>query len=146
MTTLQTAAKQLGIILALVGSAMFMLDIGIGESWNIVAGNDLTQETQASFTSAIDTVDRVVVALMMATIASGIGLIGISRNNPQAVNQVLRYAPWLGLAVGLTSFSTEVMDVIAGDFDFATASDAYAGQVLACTGWVLSGVANFFRR
>ena len=123
-----------------------MLDVGVGETWNIVAGNDVAQSTAASFTGGIDMVDRVVVALMAATIATGVGLIGISRNNPAAVNQVLSYAPWLGLAIGLTSFSTEVMDVIAGDFDWASASDAYAGQVLAVTGWVMSGVANFFRR
>mgnify|MGYP003683725319 CR=1 FL=1 len=125
---------------------MFMLDVGIGETWNIIAGNDVAQSTAASFTGGIDMVDRVVVALMAATIATGVGLIGISRRNPAAVNQVLSYAPWLGLAIGLTSFSTEVMDVIAGDFDWASASDAYAGQVLAVTGWVMSGVANFFRR
>jgi hypothetical protein len=125
---------------------MFMLDVGVGETWNIIAGNDVAQSTAASFTGGIDMVDRVVVALMAATIATGVGLIGISRRNPAAVNQVLSYAPWLGLAIGLTSFSTEVMDVLAGDFDWASASDAYAGQVLAVTGWVMSGVANFFRR
>lgn len=125
---------------------MFMLDVGVGETWNIIAGSDVTQETAAAFTGGIDMVDRVVVALMAATIATGVGLIGISRRNPTAVNQVLSYAPWLGLAIGLTSFSTEVMDVIGGDFDWDSASDAYAGQVLAVTGWVMSGVANFFRR
>ena len=146
MTTLTTAAKQLGIILALVGSAMFMLDIGIGETWNIISGGAVTQDTAGAFTGGIDMVDRVTVSLMAATIATGIGLIGVSRNNPQAVNQVLNYAPWLGLAVGLGYFSTEVMSVIDGTFDWATASDAYAGQVLAATGWVMSGVASFLRR
>ena len=144
MATLKTAAKQLGIILALVGSAMFVADIGLGETWNIIAGNDTTQDTNAAFTSSIDMVDRVTVALMAATLAVGVGLIGVSRSNPKAVNQILSYAPWLGLAVGLTSFSTEVIDVIQGNFDWSTASDAYAGQVLAVTGWVMSGVANFF--
>ncbi len=142
MTTLKTAAAQLGIILALVGSAMFALDVGLSEMWNIIAGNQVSQDTQSIFSGAPDMVDRVTVALMGATIASSIGLITISRSNPQAVNTVLRYAPWLGLAVGLTQFSTEVVDIITGEFDFSTASDATAGMLLAVTGWVMSGATS----
>ena len=142
MATLKNAAAQLGIILALVGSAMFALDVGLSETWNIIAGNTVTQETQSVFQGAPDMVDRVTVALMGATLASSVGLITISRSNPQAVNTVLRYAPWLGLAVGLTQFSTEVVDIITGEFDFSTASDATAGMLLAVTGWVMSGATS----
>lgn len=142
MTTLKTAAAQLGIILALVGSAMFALDVGLSEMWNIIAGNQVSTSTQQIFSGAPDMVDRVTVALMGATIASSIGLISISRSNPQAVNTVLRYAPWLGLAVGLSQFSTEVVDIITGEFDFSTASDATAGMLLAVTGWVMSGATS----
>lgn len=142
MATLKNAAAQLGIILALVGSAMFALDVGLSETWNIIAGNTVTQETQSVFQGAPDMVDRITVALMGATLASSVGLITISRSNPQAVNTVLRYAPWLGLAVGLTQFSTEVVDIITGEFDFSTASDATAGMLLAVTGWVMSGATS----
>ena len=142
MTTLKTAAAQLGIILALVGSAMFALDVGLSEMWNIIAGNQVSTSTQQIFSGAPDMVDRVTVALMGATLASSIGLISISRSNPQAVNTVLRYAPWLGLAVGLSQFSTEVVDIITGEFDFSTASDATAGMLLAVTGWVMSGATS----
>lgn len=142
MATLKNAAAQLGIILALVGSAMFALDVGLSETWNIIAGNTVTQETQSVFQGAPDMVDRITVALMGATIASSVGLITISRSNPEAVNTVLRYAPWLGLAVGLTQFSTEVVDIITGEFDFSTASDATAGMLLAVTGWVMSGATS----
>lgn len=142
LTTLKTAAAQLGIILALVGSAMFALDVGLSEMWNIIAGNQVSTSTQQIFSGAPDMVDRVTVALMGATLASSIGLISISRSNPQAVNTVLRYAPWLGLAVGLSQFSTEVVDIITGEFDFSTASDATAGMLLAVTGWVMSGATS----
>lgn len=142
MATLKNAAAQLGIILALVGSAMFALDVGLSEMWNIIAGNQVAQSTQTIFSGAPDMVDRVTVALMGATIASSVGLITISRSNPEAVNTVLRYAPWLGLAVGLTQFSTEVVDIITGEFDFSTASDATAGMLLAVTGWVMSGATS----
>ena len=142
MATLKNAAAQLGIILALVGSAMFALDVGLSETWNIIAGNTVTQDTQSVFQGAPDMVDRITVALMGATLASSVGLITISRSNPQAVNTVLRYAPWLGLAVGLTQFSTEVVDIITGEFDFSTASDATAGMLLAVTGWVMSGATS----
>lgn len=142
MATLKTAAAQLGIILALVGSAMFALDVGLSEMWNIIAGNQVSTSTQQIFSGAPDMVDRVTVALMGATIASSIGLISISRSNPDAVNTVLRYAPWLGLAVGLSQFSTEVVDIITGEFDFSTASDATAGMLLAVTGWVMSGATS----
>ena len=142
MATLKNAAAQLGIILALVGSAMFALDVGLSEMWNIIAGNQVGQQTQTIFSGAPDMVDRVTVALMGATLASAAGLVTISRSNPEAVNTVLRYAPWLGLAVGLTQFSTEVIDIITGDFDFSTASDATAGMLLAVTGWVMSGATS----
>jgi hypothetical protein len=142
MATLKNAAAQLGIILALVGSAMFALDVGLSEMWNIIAGNQVGQQTQTIFSGAPDMVDRVTVALMGATLASAAGLITISRSNPDAVNTVLRYAPWLGLAVGATQFSTEVVDIITGEFDFSTASDATAGMLLAVTGWVMSGATS----
>ena len=142
MTTLKTAAAQLGIILALIGSAMFALDVGLSEMWNIVAGNQVANDTAAIFSGSPDMVDRVTVALMGATIASSIGLISISRSNPDAVNTVLRYAPWLGLAVGLTQFSTEVVDIISGEFDFSAVGDATAGMLLAVTGWVMSGATS----
>ena len=142
MATLKNAAAQLGIILALVGSAMFALDVGLSEMWNIIAGNQVGQQTQTIFSGAPDMVDRVTVALMGATLASAAGLVTISRSNPEAVNTVLRYAPWLGLAVGLTQFSTEVVDIITGEFDFSTASDATAGMLLAVTGWVMSGATS----
>ena len=142
MATLKNAAAQLGIILALVGSAMFALDVGLSEMWNIIAGNQVAQSTQQIFSGAPDMVDRVTVALMGATLASSVGLITISRSNPEAVNTVLRYAPWLGLAVGLSQFSTEVVDIITGEFDFSTASDATAGMLLAVTGWVMSGATS----
>lgn len=142
MATLKNAAAQLGIILALVGSAMFALDVGLSEMWNIIAGNQVGQQTQTIFSGAPDMVDRVTVALMGATLASSVGLITISRSNPEAVNTVLRYAPWLGLAVGLSQFSTEVVDIITGEFDFSTASDATAGMLLAVTGWVMSGATS----
>lgn len=142
MATLKNAAAQLGIILALVGSAMFALDVGLSEMWNIIAGNQVGQQTQTIFSGAPDMVDRVTVALMGATLASAAGLVTISRSNPEAVNTVLRYAPWLGLAVGLTQFSTEVIDIITGEFDFSTASDATAGMLLAVTGWVMSGATS----
>jgi hypothetical protein len=142
MATLKNAAAQLGIILALVGSAMFALDVGLSEMWNIIASNDVSHETRQIFQGSPDMVDRVTVALMGATLASAAGLITISRSNPEAVNTVLRYAPWLGLAVGLTQFSTEVIDIITGEFDFSTASDATAGMLLAVTGWVMSGATS----
>ena len=142
MTTVKTAAAQLGIILALIGSAMFALDVGLSEMWNIVAGNTVSQDTAGIFAGSPDMIDRVTVALMGATIASSIGLITISRSNPEAVNTVLRYAPWLGLAVGLTQFSTEVVDIITGEYDFSAVGDATAGMLLAVTGWVMSGATS----
>jgi hypothetical protein len=144
MATIKNVAAQLGIILGLVGSVMFVVETGIGETWNIVLGNDVEQETAALFTGGIDFVDRVTVTLMAATLAVGLGLIGISRSNPDAVNQIIRYAPWLGMAVGLTQFSSEVSEIIMGDFDFSTVTDAAAGMYLAATGWVMAGVASFF--
>ena len=149
MTQLKTAAKQLGIILALVGSLMFIVEMGVGTTWDLIVGNDTgnapgqpSQEVYAVFGAEIDVVERITVFLMAATCATSIGLIGISRNNPDVVNTVLRYAPWLGLAVGLTTFGTEVADIIGGDFDWDNQADGFGFMVLAATGWVMSGLAN----
>ena len=35
MTQLKTAAKQLGMILALVGSLMFIVEMGVGTTWTL---------------------------------------------------------------------------------------------------------------
>lgn len=146
MTTIKNAATQLGIILALLGSLVFAVEVGVGQTIDIIVGNDVDADTASHFTGGIDFIDRTTVFLMAATIAVGLGLVGISRSNPDAVNQILRYAPWLGMAIGLTTFSSEVMDIIAGDFDFDTVSDATAAMYVAATGWVMSGVASFLNR
>ena len=144
MATLKTAAKQLGAILAIVGSLMFCFDVGIGETWNIIAGNTLdANTTQNVFKgSAPDLIDRATVFLMGATIVSGLGLVSVSRSNPDLVNKILSNSLWFGMAIGLTAFGGEVVDIISGDFDFSTVSDAYGGMMLACTGWVMAGVSN----
>ena len=153
MTQLKTAAKQLGLILALVGSLMFVAEMGIGTTWDLIMGNDTatggkvgasghSAEVTAVFGQSVDFVERTTVFLMAATLATSIGIIGINRNNPELVNSVLRYAPWLGLAVGATTFSTEIGEIIQGDFDFDAVSDGYAAMAVAATGWVMSGVAN----
>ncbi len=148
MTQLKTAVKQLGIILALVGSLMFVAEMGIGNTWDIITGDTVDEfgnvqtDVQATFGGEPDFVERATVFLMAATLATSIGLIGINRNNPEVVNTVLRYAPWLGLAIGVTTFSAEVMDIIAGDFEFDKTDDGYSAMVVAATGWVMSGVAN----
>lgn len=150
MTQLKTAAKQLGLILALVGSLMFVAEMGIGTTWDLIMGNDTatgkgighSQEVTAVFGQSVDFVERTTVFLMAATLATSIGIIGINRNNPELVNSVLRYAPWLGLAVGATSFASEIGEIIQGDFDFDSVSDGYAAMAVAATGWVMSGVAN----
>ena len=142
MATIKTAAKQLGAILAIVGSLMFCFDVGISETWNVITGDTLDASTTAVFGGAPDLVDRATVFLMAATVAGGLGLIGVSRQNPKMFNQILTYAPWLGLAIGLTTYSSSIVDVISGEFDFSTVSDAYGGMILAATGWVMAGVSN----
>ena len=142
--SIQNAGTQLGMVLGLIGSIMFMVEVGVGEAWAIIAGNTITADTASHFTGGVDFVDRTTVFLMGATVAVGLGLVGISRKNPEAVNTILKYAPWVGLAIGLTSFSSEVMDILTGEFDFDTVSDATAAMYVAITGWGLSGILSFF--
>jgi hypothetical protein len=143
MTQMNKTASQLGLILGLIGSIIFTIETGFGETWNIIVGNDVTADTAAHFTGGIDFVDRLTVTLMFTTILVGLGVVGVSRSNPDAVNQILKYSPWLGMAIGLTAFSSEVVDIVTGEFDFATVSDAAGAMYVAVTGWVMSGVAAF---
>jgi len=144
MTTLINTAAKLGVILALIGTALFVSEAGIQDTWDIMAGNtdDVSVNTTAIFGTEIDFVDRVTVTTMVITFASALGLVAVSRSNPRVVNDVLRYAPILGLAIGITAFSDQVMDVMSNDWIFDDHGDGYNGMILAVTGWVMMGIAS----
>ena len=157
MNNISKTIGQIGIILTILGTLMFVGDVGINETWNVIADNPTRATTDAVFGCTTDSltglevcpgadlVDRVVVTAMTVGLLVGLGIIGISSKNPAAVNNLIRYLPLLGLAIGLTQFSSEVMDVINGDHVFEQSSDAYNGMLLAITGWVASGVTRFFK-
>ena len=145
-----TAAVNLGLLLAVIGSVMFVADTGVTQSWEVISGDDgnVTNETYAALgqtvnaTTAgdVDITDRIVVGAIAMTILTGIGAIGYSRKDPEAMRLIYQYYPLIGMAVGLTVFSTEVFDMLQGEYDFATHSDGQNAIHMAVTGWVLSGV------
>lgn len=149
MTNLWTTAKNLGVWLVLAGSIMFVVDIGVDDTIDITMGNteptDLKNETLATFDNNVGFVDRVSVTLITVGLISSLGLITISRSNPEAVNQFLRYAPLAGLAIGVTQFGTEVADMVQGEHDFDTQTEAYNSLMLVVTGWVIAGIAQLMR-
>ena len=137
---------------------MFVGDVGINETWNVISDNPTKATTDQvfghcttdantgiEFCTGADMVDRLVVTAMTIGLLVGLGVVGINRNNPQVVNTTIRYLPILGLAIGLTQFSSEVMDIAQGDHVYNASSDAYNGMLLAITGWVASGVTRFFK-
>lgn len=157
MSNISKTIGQIGIILTILGTLMFVADVGINETWAVISDGPTRSTTDAVFGCTVDSfsgleicpgadmVDRVVVTSMALGLVVGLGIIGISSKNPAAVNNLIRYLPLLGLAIGLTQFSSEVLDVVNGDHVFEQSSDAYNGMILAITGWVASGVTRFFK-
>jgi len=144
-----TAAVNLGLLLAVIGSVMFVADTGITQSWEVISGDDgnvtnetylaLGQTVNATTAGDVDITDRIVVGAIAMTILTGIGAIGYSRKDPEAMRLVYAYYPLIGMAVGLTVFSAEVFDMLQGEYTFSAYSEGQNAVHMAVTGWVLSG-------
>ena len=159
MNQMSKTIAQIGLILTIVGAAMFVVDIGASETWNVIADNPTKSTTDEVFghcatdpnsgivtCDGADIIDRLVVTSMTLGLLVGFGVVGVNRNNPQVVNNAIRYLPLLGLVIGGTQFSSEVMDIASGDHVYAASSDAYNGMLLVITGWVATGATKLIKK
>lgn len=151
MTTLTRQAINLGLLCAVLGSIMFIgFEVGLEQSWEVVSSDDtnVTADTYGALgqdpagSPEVTFIDRLVVIAMATTALTALGVLGISRSNPEILNTFLRYYPLLGLVIGVTSFGDECMDIITQDFDWDANPDGYGAMILAIFGWVVSGLGN----
>ena len=132
------------LTLAIVGAGWMALSLGAGQVYEVITDDTTNQtaETLAAFGGSISFEDRLMTFAAVLTLAVGLGLIGISSNNPQVLNRVLRYYPWLVAVIGLVSFSEIVTDFIGGDYEFSVYDDAQNAYHLFIIGSVIAGIGN----
>jgi len=133
-------------VLAVLGAGWTVLEIGIGESWEIVTSPDeVTAETNATFDGDVGFLDRVMVFAAFATLIgpAGLGIYVAGRNDPEAIKTLQAYLPWIIGVVGIVGFSDLVFDTIMGDRDWDAATSAQNAYALFVATASASGILNF---
>lgn len=148
MATNRTLATvvNVALTLAVIGAGWMALSIGVGQVYEVITDDTTNQtaETLAAFGGSISFEDRLMTFAAVLTLATGLGVLGISSSNPQVLNRVLRYYPWLVAIIGLVSFSDIVTDFISGDYDFSVYDDAQNAYHLFIIGSVVAGIGRLF--
>lgn len=148
MATNRTLATvvNVALTLAVIGAGWMALSIGVGQVYEVITDDTTNQtaETLAAFGGSISFEDRLMTFAAVLTLATGLGVLGISSSNPQVLNRVLRYYPWLVAIIGLVSFSDIVTDFIGGDYDFSVYDDAQNAYHLFIIGSVVAGIGRLF--
>jgi hypothetical protein len=135
------------LLLAVIGSGLFMIEAGFSDTWAILTGDaaGVSAEIINTFGGDISTFDRIAVFLMVITLGTGLGVLTVSRDNPEIVNQVYTWFPVIGLLVGMFEFSDMAMDMIDRSYDFSVNSESTNALNIAVFGWIVAGVVNAFR-
>ncbi len=133
----------LGLLLAFVGSAWLVVDVGVGESIDVITGDtgNITASTVTTFGGDVGFADRIVMIGSWLTLLTGLGAIGTSASNPRAFNQIIRYYPLILGLIGFIEFSDTVADMVNGSYDFDAVSDGENALALFVTGSVIGGAA-----
>ena len=134
----------LGVIIAVFTGGWFILETGIGESWDVITGDtaNVSAATNDTFGGSVGMDDRLAMvgAYLWVLGPSGLAVVSTKSDNPPAVRKLVRWAPIMVGAVVLMSFSTTALDVIQGEFDFDTATDQAAAFALFAAGALTAGV------
>ena len=134
----------LGLLLAFVGSAWLIVDVGVGETLDVITNDsgNLTAATVTTFGGDVGFADRIVMIGAWLTTLIGIGALGVSGSNPRVVNQIFKfYTLILGL-IGFIEFSDVVGEMIGGSYDFDAVSDGQNALAIFVTGSVITGAAS----
>lgn len=141
MATITKQLAQVALTVAVVSGIIMALSLGVGEAVSVVIDPDsVSTETNASFGGTVDFEDRIATAGVFAVVLTALGAIGVSSSNPKFLNDLIRYAPLVVGLIGITSFSTEVSDILSGDFDYALVDDARASYLVFIAMSTVTGV------
>lgn len=139
-------AVGLGIIIAVFTGGWFILETGIGQSWDVITGDEgnITSETNATFGGSVGMDDRLAMvgAFLYVLGPMGLGVVSQSSQNPPLVRKLVRWAPVIVGATVLMSFSDTAMLVLQGEFDFDLATDSAAAFALFTTGALIAGIGS----
>lgn len=147
-----TLAKQLyqvALTVAVISAAVMAFSIGLGEAFNVVVSpDDVTDvDTLAVYGGDIDLVDRIATLGAFVWILGPAGLAAVrARDLPGGARGVITYAPIVLGLIGLTTFSTEVGDILSGDYVWANYSDGTAAFHLMLAASTAVAILGFFRR
>ena len=134
----------LGLLLAFVGSAWLIVDVGVGETLDVITNDtgNITAATTTTFGGDVGFADRIVMIGAWLTVLTGIGALSVSGSNPRVFNQILRYYPLILGLIGFIEFSDVVGEMIGGSYDFDSASDGQNALNVFITGSVITGAAS----
>lgn len=153
MTSWQNQVKNIAMALAIVGGLWMALSLGIGEAVSVVLDPDdpadpLNQTTLDAYGGSIDFIDRIATAGVFVVLlgSAGFGLLTTSTGNPPFVNTLIRYTPVIVGLIAFTAFSTEAFELISGDRDWGSYSDATNGYILFLSSMMVAGIVSLLRK
>jgi len=134
----------LGLLLAFVGSAWLIVDVGVGETVDVITNDsgNISAATVTTFGGDVGFADRIVMIGAWLTTLIGIGALGISGSNPRVVNQIFKFYPLILGLIGFIEFSDVVGEMIGGTYDFDGVSDGENALAVFVTGSVITGAAS----
>ncbi|MDA8838031.1 hypothetical protein N9N26_02080 [Candidatus Poseidoniales archaeon] len=134
----------LGLLLAFVGSAWLIVDVGVGETLDVITNDsgNMTAATVTTFGGDVGFADRIVMIGAWLTTLIGIGALGVSGSNPRVVNQIFKFYPLILGLIGFIEFSDVVGEMIGGSYDFDAVSDGQNALAIFVTGSVITGAAS----
>jgi len=158
MVSWQKQVGQVATAIAVISGIVMILSVGFGDVLNIAVSPDsISAETNEAFggtnnpngtilTNGVDFIDRIAVITVGLTVlgSAGLGVITVSGNNPPFLNVVLRYLPIIVGFVALTSFTTEVNDVLSGDRTWSAFGDIENSYMLFLASSVVAGLMALF--
>lgn len=140
----------LGIIALFVGSVGLVLEIGPGDTWDVMFDTDNASATaNATFnngdaTAGVTTIHSVMMFTVWAVVLGplGLGAISVNSDNPQNVNRMLRLLPVIAGFVAFIAFGTIVTEMLGGDYSWATRTAGENWLALVATGGTIAGLAQ----
>ena len=134
-------------LLSVVAAIWFTLEVGFGEVVQVLRDSNLVQApTLAAYSGGIDFVDKVVTFTILATIVGGAGL-GIyttSSGSPSVLRKVEKNLPYIIGLVGIVGFWDIAIELLQGNRQWATFSDAENAYALFVSCGAASGILTFF--
>lgn len=145
--------RNVALALAVLGGIWMALSLGLGQAAQVVldpasTSNPLDADTVAAYGGSVDFIDRIATGGVFVVLlgSAGLGILTPSKGNYPFVNTLIRYTPAIVGLVAFTAFSTEAFELISGDRDWGSYSDATNGYILFLTSMMVAGITSLLRK